>query len=223
MTLFGAGDRQGPARQIAPGAVHLPGWLTPADKAALVTAFADWSEAPVPIRAASLPGGQRMSVETVCLGWHWRPYRYTRTADDVNGLRVSPFPGWLADHAGRAVEDAYGDGAGADYRPDAALVNFYGDGARLGMHKDNDELTDEPVVSFSVGDSCVFRFGNTEHRRQPYTDVVLDSGDVVVFGRASRYAFHGVPKILPDTAPHDCGMARGRVNVTVRVTGMTDQ
>lgn len=33
-----------------------------------------------------------MSVRTVCIGWHWQPYRYTRTAGDVNGEQVAPFP-----------------------------------------------------------------------------------------------------------------------------------
>jgi alkylated DNA repair protein (DNA oxidative demethylase) len=225
MTLFGAdafNSRRHP-REIAPGAVHLPGWLPSAKQVRFATAFDDWSGAPVPIRSATLPGGHRMSVETVCLGWHWRPYRYSRTADDVNGRRVRALPGWLAEHAADAVSDAYGNNAGADYRPDAALVNHYGRSARLGMHKDNDELVDEPVVSFSVGDSCIFRFGNINHRGKPYTEIVLGSGDVVVFGRASRYAFHGVPKILPHSAPPDCGVVQGRINITVRVTGMTDQ
>jgi alkylated DNA repair protein (DNA oxidative demethylase) len=59
-------------------------------------------------------------VEAVSLGWRWRPYRYSRTADDVNGRRVRAFPGW---QAAAAVSNAYGDNAGADCRPDAALVN----------------------------------------------------------------------------------------------------
>jgi alkylated DNA repair protein (DNA oxidative demethylase) len=225
MTLFGAVAFDGTRhpREIAPGAVHLPGWLTPKEQVRFAAAFDQWSGTPVPIRAAMLPGGHRMSVETVCLGWHWRPYRYSRIADDVNGRRVRALPGWLAEHAAAAVSDAYGDHAGAEYRPDAALVNYYGHSARLGMHKDNDELVDEPVVSFSVGDSCIFRFGNADHRGKPYTDTVLNSGDVVVFGRASRYAFYGVPKILPHSAPHGCGVDQGRINITVRVTGMIDQ
>lgn len=37
-----------------------------------------------------------MPVKTVWLGWHWQPYQYTRTAGDVNGQPVAPFPGWLA-------------------------------------------------------------------------------------------------------------------------------
>jgi alkylated DNA repair protein (DNA oxidative demethylase) len=38
-----------------------------------------------------------MSVQTVCLGWHWVPYRYSRTADDVDGAPVKQLPGWLAE------------------------------------------------------------------------------------------------------------------------------
>ena len=26
-----------------------------------------------------------MSVQSVCLGWHWQPYTYSRTADDTDG------------------------------------------------------------------------------------------------------------------------------------------
>jgi alkylated DNA repair protein (DNA oxidative demethylase) len=85
--------------------------------------------------------------------------------------------------------------------PDAALVNFYDGDARLGMHQDKDERSDAPVVSLS-GDACVFRFGNTESRGRPYTDVELRSGDLFVFGGPSRFAYHRVPKLLPGTADH---------------------
>ena len=92
MTLFGPDFPPRERRTIAPGAIHLPGWLDTRQQRRLVQAFRTWSTGPVPIRAASLPSGHRMSVRTVCLGWHWQPYRYTRTADDVNGHRVLPFP-----------------------------------------------------------------------------------------------------------------------------------
>jgi alkylated DNA repair protein (DNA oxidative demethylase) len=61
------------------------------------------------MRATRLPSGAVMSVQTVCLGWHWLPYRYSRTADDVDGATVPPVPGWLADLGRRAVFDGYGD------------------------------------------------------------------------------------------------------------------
>lgn len=164
-----------------------------------------------------------MSVQTLCLGWHWQPYRYTRTAGDVNGRRVAPFPEWLAELGRRALAEAYGDPAAAeDYRPDTALVNFYDEHATMGMHQDKDERTADPVVSLSVGDTCVFRFGNTERRGRPWTDVELASGDLFVFGGPSRFAYHGVPRVRPGTADPATGLSRGRLNLTLRVTGLTD-
>src|SRR5680860_916747 len=149
--------------------------------------------APVPMRAARLPGGHQMSVKTVCLGWHWRPYKYTRTDDE--GVHVAEFPRWMVELGRRALIDAYGDTAASrGYAPDVALINFYDDHARMGMHQDKDEKADDPVVSLSIGDSCVFRFGNTQTRSRPYTDIELASGDMLVFGGPSRFAYHGVTK-----------------------------
>ncbi|GAA2088148.1 alpha-ketoglutarate-dependent dioxygenase AlkB [Kitasatospora saccharophila] len=211
-----------PRMQLAPGAVHVPGWLTVEQQRELVVACRGWASAPVPIRHTRLPRGGVMSVQTVCIGWHWQPYRYTRTAGDVNGHRVAPFPGWLADLGRRALVDAYQDPAAGDgYAPDTALINFYDDRATLGMHQDKDERSGAPVVSLSIGDTCVFRFGNTENRNKPYTDVELASGDLFVFGGPSRFAYHGVPKVLPGTGDPATGLASGRLNLTMRVTGLT--
>ncbi|WP_345745858.1 alpha-ketoglutarate-dependent dioxygenase AlkB [Streptomyces sp. ODS28] len=217
-----------PRREIAPGAVHVPGWLGAEEQRELVTACRAWAMGPVPIRHTRLPRGGVMSVQTVCLGWHWAPYRYTRTAEDVNGARVAELPPWLAEWGRAAVaeaygeEGAYGDGVRvAEYAPDTALVNFYDAAAKMGMHQDKDERSSAPVVSLTVGDSCVFRFGNTENRGRPYTDVELASGDLFVFGGPSRYAYHGVPRILPGTGDPATGLGAGRLNITLRVTGMS--
>ena len=211
-----------PRTRPAPGAVHVPGWLTLDEQRELVAACRDWAGGPVPMRRTVLPRGGVMSVQTVCLGWHWRPYIYSRVATDVNGARVADFPDWLGDWGRRALTDAYGDpAAGAAYAPDTALVNFYDDRATMGMHQDKDERSDAPVVSLSVGDTCVFRFGNTENRGKPYTDVELASGDLFVFGGPSRFAFHGVPKVRPGTGDPATGMTGGRLNITLRATGLT--
>ncbi|MGA5701634.1 alpha-ketoglutarate-dependent dioxygenase AlkB family protein [Peterkaempfera bronchialis] len=221
LPLFGPAART--PREIAPGAVHLPWWLTPEQQRSLVEACRRWAVGPVPIRHTRLPRGGVMSVRTVCLGWHWSPYRYTRTAVDAGGGRVAEFPGWMADLGRRALVDAYRDPAAGDgYTPDTALINFYDEQATLGMHQDRDERSDAPVVSLSIGDSCVFRFGNTEHRNRPWTDVELASGDLFVFGGPSRFAYHGVPRVLPGTADPATGLSRGRLNITMRVTGLDD-
>ncbi len=83
--------------EIAVGAVHVPDWLSVDQQRDIVAACRDWATGPVPMRAAVLPGGHQMSVRTVCLGWHWQPYRYTRTADDAGGGRVADFPDWMVD------------------------------------------------------------------------------------------------------------------------------
>ncbi|MDH6113830.1 alkylated DNA repair protein (DNA oxidative demethylase) [Kitasatospora sp. MAP12-15] len=211
-----------PRLVLAPGAVHVPGWLTLEQQRELVAACRGWATGPVPIRHTELPGGGVMSVRTVCLGWHWQPYRYSRTADDVNGARVAEFPHWLVEWGRRALVDAYQDPAAGDgYTPDTALINFYDDQARMGMHRDHDERSDAPVVSLSIGDSCVFRFGNTEGRAKPYTDLELASGDLFVFGGPSRFAYHGVPRVHPRTGDPRTGLAAGRLNLTLRVTGLT--
>ncbi|HEY3506800.1 MAG TPA: alpha-ketoglutarate-dependent dioxygenase AlkB [Actinocatenispora sp.] len=215
LPLFGAGRRE-----VAPGAVHVPAWLDLPAQQRIAAACLDWARGPVPARAAVLPGGHPMSVRTVCLGWHWRPYRYSRVADDAGGSRVAPLPDWLVRLGSAAVAEAYQDPvAGARYRPDTALVNFYDADARMGMHQDRDERAREPVVSLSIGDTCLFRFGNTESRSRPYADVELASGDLFVFGGPSRLAYHGVPRIRPGTGDPRTGLGPGRVNITLRTTG----
>lgn len=202
-----------PRAEIAPGAVHIPDWLRFEEQLRLVEACRGWRG----YRQARLPNGGVMSVRTVCLGWHWYPYKYSRTIDDGDGSPVLDFPEWLGDLGRRAAADAYE--SPAEYDPDIALVNFYDDAAKMGMHQDKDEASLDPVVSLSLGDACVFRFGNTENRGRPYTDVDLRSGDLFVFGGESRLAYHGVPRTSPGTADPALGLT-GRLNITLRVSGL---
>lgn len=205
--------------RIAPGAVHVPDWLVPERQRALLAACRDWARPPAGLRTVHTPGGGTMTARQVCLGWHWHPYAYARTAVDGDGSPVKPFPAWLDELGRRAVTDALGPAAVGGLSYDIALINFYDADARMGMHRDADEKSDAPVVSLSLGDTCVFRFGNTETRARPYQDVELRSGDLFVFGGESRLAYHGVPRVYPGTAPPELGLT-GRLNVTLRVSGL---
>ena len=190
-TLFGDELFERPRRELAPGATWVPNWLTLDEQAWIVRRFHEWVNGPVPIRSAAVRGHE-MSVKTVCLGWHWRPYQYSRDAVDVNGNRVLDFPDWMVRLGRKALVEASGDPrAGDAYTPDTALVNFYDSEARMGMHQDKDERSLAPVVSLSIGDTCQFRFGNTENRNKPYEDIDLASGDLFVFGGEARLAYHG--------------------------------
>ncbi|RSN98771.1 alpha-ketoglutarate-dependent dioxygenase AlkB [Streptomyces sp. WAC 05379] len=203
--------------EVGPGAVHLPGWLDPPAQRELLEACRDWARPPAGLRTVRTPGGGTMTARQVCLGWHWYPYAYARTVVDGDGSPVKPFPEWLGELGRRAVRGTLGEPHAAPY--DIALINFYGADARMGMHRDSDEKSHAPVVSLSLGDTCVFRFGNTETRTRPYTDVELRSGDLFVFGGPARLAHHGVPKVYPDTAPPELGLT-GRLNITLRVSGL---
>ncbi|MQM25972.1 alpha-ketoglutarate-dependent dioxygenase AlkB family protein [Glycomyces albidus] len=204
--------------EVAPGAVLLPDWLDEQRQRELVAACREWARPPAGMRTVRTPGGGVMSAKVVGLGWQWRPYYFSKTADD--GSPVKPFPPELGELARRATEDVFGRVPDDGLEYDMALLNFYDAKAHMGMHQDKDELSKAPVISLSLGDTCVFRFGNTESRSRPYTDLELHSGDLFVFGGPSRLAFHGVPRILPGTAPAWLGLT-GRLNLTLRATGLT--
>ncbi|MFF9982580.1 alpha-ketoglutarate-dependent dioxygenase AlkB family protein [Streptomyces erythrochromogenes] len=205
---------------IAPGAVHVPDWLGARRQGELLAACRAWARPPAGLRTVRTPGGGVMTARQVCLGLHWYPYGYARTAVDGDGEPVKPMPDRLAELAREAVAAAYGvppDPGAAAY--DIALINFYDGDSRMGMHRDAEEKSPAPVVSLSLGDSCLFRFGNTDSRGRPYRDVELRSGDLFVFGGPSRSAYHGVPKVLPGTGPPELGLT-GRLNITLRVGGL---
>ncbi|WP_405761462.1 alpha-ketoglutarate-dependent dioxygenase AlkB family protein [Streptomyces sp. NBC_00045] len=214
--------------EIAPGAVHVPDWLGPERQRELLDACRAWARPPAGLRTVRTPGGGTMTARQVCLGLHWYPYGYARTAVDGDGAPVKPMPGWLAElgreavtAAGRPAAAAAAAPAADPYRSayDIALINFYDGDSRMGMHRDAEEKSGAPVVSLSLGDTCVFRFGNTASRGRPYQDVRLLSGDLFVFGGPARQAYHGVPKILPGTSPPGLGLT-GRLNITLRVGGL---
>jgi alkylated DNA repair protein (DNA oxidative demethylase) len=107
--------------------------------------------------------------------------------------------------------------SGREEDPDCCLVNWYGEGARMGLHRDADEgeaAFAAPVVSISLGDPARFRMGGTE-RGGPTESTILNSGDVVVMGGAARLAYHGVDRVW-----HGAGTllpGGGRINLTLRV------
>jgi DNA oxidative demethylase len=225
MTL---GEPDPPRRrtEVLPDVVLVPDWLDGDAQRRLVADFRRWAEPPAGLRRPRVPTGHLMSVQSVCLGWHWQPYAYTRTADDTDGAPVRPLPADLVALARSAVAAAYGpDGYAAvgdvsAYDPDAAIVNLYDPDARLGLHQDGEEPSAAPVVTISLGDTAIFRLAGVDRRTGPFTDVELRSGDLLVFGGVNRRIFHGVPKVATGTAPDGLGLPPGRLSITLRETGL---
>lgn len=75
------------------------------------------------------------------------------------------------------------------------------------------------MVSFSIGDSAEFLYSN---QRDVFNadNVLLESGDVLIFGGESRRIFHGVASIRPNTSPQvllkETNLRPGRLNLTFR-------
>ena len=78
-------------------------------------------------------------------------YRYQSMHPDT-GRRWPPFP--------PALLAIWRELAHYPHPPEACLINFYGPTAKMGLHQDRDENDfDAPVVSISLGNSCLFRVG----------------------------------------------------------------
>jgi alkylated DNA repair protein (DNA oxidative demethylase) len=207
------------AIQVALGAVWFPAWLDHDAQTALRAACREWAKPPAGMRRPRMPNGAPFSTRAVCLGWHWYPYRYSRTCDDSDGAPVKPFPELLT----RLGDEACRATGFPSVAYDAAIINFYDQQAKLGLHQDKIEgkeviAAGSPVVTISLGDTCVFRLGNVHKPTRPYVDIPLASGDLLVFGGESRLAYHGVPRVHPGTGPSRLALA-GRISVTLRQSG----
>lgn len=198
-------------KALPQGIQHIPDFLDREKQEALVESIRT-VVAEAPLFVPAMPRtGKPMSVRmTNCgsLGWvtdKERGYRY-QPHHPVTGKPWPAMPDVLLD-IWRTV-------SGTSKEPEACLVNFYADDARMGMHQDRDETDLEtPVVSISLGDSCLFRVGGTE-RSGGTLSFKLSSGDVVVLGGEGRLAFHGVDKIYPNTST--LLKNGGRINLTLR-------
>jgi alkylated DNA repair protein (DNA oxidative demethylase) len=100
------------------------------------------------------------------------------------------------------------------------IANHYEAGKhKLGMHADNSESKaaldmEHPVVSISVGASCIFKIGDPVH------NILLHSGDILIFGGPARLDKHGVAKVYDEgwSLYHTIGknLDYGRLNLTLR-------
>ncbi|TAL82258.1 MAG: alpha-ketoglutarate-dependent dioxygenase AlkB [Beijerinckiaceae bacterium] len=204
------------ARIYENGLVHVPAYLGPGAQRALLAEIEEaLAEAPL-FRPAMPRTGKAFSVRmSNCgpLGWvsdRERGYRY-QAAHPQTGKSWPKIPA--------LVLKAWKDLAGYPCLPEACLINFYDAAARMGMHQDRDEAAlDAPVLSLSLGSSCVFRFGGTT--RAGKTEVLeLASGDALLLQGAARLLYHGVTRLIPETSPlpdSDLLPADSRINLTLR-------
>ncbi|HSH96822.1 MAG: DNA oxidative demethylase AlkB [Methylophilaceae bacterium] len=197
--------------QIAEGAMVLPGFAQ-LFEIELIQAIETLTQQ-APFRHMQTPSGYSMSVAmSNCgtAGWvtDQKGYRYT-AIDPQTGLDWPDIPAVFMQVAQTAAWSA----GYKDFVPDACLINRYTAGARMGLHQDkNEQVAAAPVVSISLGLSAIFMFGGL--RRSDKTKrYKLEHGDVVVWGGASRFNFHGIAPLKPGIHPL---LGEQRINLTFR-------
>jgi DNA oxidative demethylase len=196
--------------EVVSGAFFFPGFLGRVEQEALVGGLREALRA-APLFAPRMPRtGKAFSVRMTNLG----PLGWV---SDVDGYRYQghhPQTGAPWPPVPERLLAAWAELAPGAPPPEACLVNFYDEPARMGLHQDRDEQElAAPIVSLSLGDCALFRIG-TDARKGPTRSVRLQSGDAFVFGGPARLAFHGIDRIYPGTStllPEG-----GRINLTMR-------
>jgi alkylated DNA repair protein (DNA oxidative demethylase) len=197
--------------QLEEGAVLLRGFAT--DEAPLLLEEVARVARASAFRHLVTPGGHTMSVAmTNCgrVGWvsDRTGYRYDPLDPDTG----APWPAMPAAFLKLAVRAAAEAGF-AGYDPDACLINRYIAGAKLGLHQDRDEKDAwAPIVSVSLGLPAVFLWGG-KRRADPVRRLLVESGDIAVWGGPARFVYHGVAPLKDGQHPLTGG---ARINLTFR-------
>ncbi|GAA0139963.1 DNA metabolism protein [Lithospermum erythrorhizon] len=180
-------------------------------------------------------GEGKLRLKMMCLGKNWdsQNSKYIDVSP-ADGAKTLSIPGEFHKWVDQAIRDSHDYLRTQSVRnieetlpsmtPDICIVNFYSKTGRLGLHQDKDESKESlrrglPVVSISIGDSAEFVYGD-QRDLEKAEKVVLESGDVLIFGGSSRHIFHGVTTINAETAPksllEESNLRPGRLNLTFR-------
>jgi alkylated DNA repair protein (DNA oxidative demethylase) len=169
--------------------------------------------AAAPFRQMVTPWGKPMSVGmTNCGAAGWvtdlSGYRYTET-DPETGQPWPPMPKIFLDLA----QNAAARGGFTNFTPDACLINRYAPGARMSLHQDRNERDfTAPIVSVSLGLPAMFLWGGPA-RTDKTNRILLENGDVLVWGGSARLYFHGIAPLKEGEHPLT---GRARINLTFR-------
>jgi len=166
-----------------------------------------------PLRKMMTPMGFYTGIAvTNCGEYGWTSnetsYQYSKF-DPLTNQPWQPIPDSFKQVAHQAATMA----GYKNFEPDACLINQYLIGTKLGSHQDKNECDfSQPIVSVSIGLPAVFQiFG--KHRSGQPTNYQLHDGDVMVWGKSARLAYHGVKVLKADPLNPT---TKQRINITFR-------
>lgn len=131
------------------------------------------------------PKSKINKLRWITLGYH---YNWTTNIYENSPERISKFPDELVNlcknHANLCSFNSF--------EPQAGIINYYH--ANISMmkaHQDESEFTfNQPILSYSIGCSCIFLLGNTSTDIPPIP-IWMRSGDLMIMGGHSRVFYHG--------------------------------
>ncbi|KAI7733730.1 hypothetical protein M8C21_002950, partial [Ambrosia artemisiifolia] len=223
---------------LGPGKVLMKGYISSDDQISIVRTCRDLG-----IGGGGFYQLGKLPLQMMCLGKNWDPesHMYTELRP-FDKCKPPAIPEKFHEMVNKAIQDSneflrgnidrsVGGKVVSSMSPDICIVNFYTRSGRLGLHQEKDESEKSlekglrPVVSFSIGDSAEFLYGDTQAIDEA-DKVILESGDVLIDGGESRFIYHGVTSILPDTAPTSLieatSMCPGHLNLTFRMSKEDD-
>ncbi|XP_075663714.1 DNA N(6)-methyladenine demethylase ALKBH1C-like [Castanea sativa] len=218
------------------GMVLLKSYISFSDQVKIVKKCRDLGLGPGGFYQPGYRDGAKLRLKMMCLGKNWDPE--TGNYGDhcpVDEAKPPTIPAEFYQLVKKSIEDSHSliqeNSKSSNVEsilpwmsPNICLVNFYSENGRLGLHQDRDESQESlakglPVVSFSIGDKADFLYGD-QRDVDKAEKVVLESGDVLIFGGKSRHIFHGVTAIHPNSAPksllEETKLRPGRLNLTFR-------
>lgn len=195
MNLFSQLAAEPTHEEIYPGAVLMRGLALPQDEEFFAAMEAVLAQAP--LHHATTPSGLPMGVMVSDCG---TPEAFRHRWDPQNpAVRKMwpPIPRALLDFSLRcALRSGF-----PRFKPDTLHFNRYEAGIKLGIHQDRHEIDfTQPIVSVSLGLECIFLLGGFQ-RTDPTKRILLEHGDVIVWGGPSRMRFHGVQPLKPGHHP----------------------
>ncbi|KAM7253456.1 hypothetical protein ACFE04_021610 [Oxalis oulophora] len=221
---------------LRPGMILLKNFLSINDQVMIVKMCQETGRGRGGFYQPSYRSGGKLHLKMMCFGKNWDPetskYGDLRPFD---GAKPPIIPRNFFQWVKEAIEESHaiierdsktnnGEAVLPRMTPNICIANFYSESGKLGLHQDKDESPESlkkglPVVSFSIGDSAEFLYGD-DRNVDEVEKVDLKSGDVLIFGGKSRLVFHGVSSILKDTAPKvlmaETNLRPGRLNLTFR-------
>ncbi|WJX66680.1 hypothetical protein P8452_51213 [Trifolium repens] len=199
--------------ELRPGMVLLKGYISLNDQIKIVKVCRELGLGEGGFYQPGYEGGTKLHLKMMCLGKNWDPqtseYGDHRPCD---GSVPPEIPREFLTLVQSAIEDSH-----------SVTKPFPSISPDICIDKDESDQSIRdglPVVSFSIGDTAEFLYGD-ENDVGKAKEVLLESGDVLIFGGTSRKVFHGVKAIKKETAPprlyEETNLRNpGRLNLTFR-------